>query len=225
MKSFSGRKVFITFICIALLAFPSILSAATPDRDNLLPGKVDYSTIDDGHRQILRATVTSADGDQAQFTYDGRTIQFGDGYRIINNILESTDNQLILLMTAWTPEGKFEATVIRYNRLTNEAQSTSFLQFGALLRSSHDARLVTEVLGRRDHLGRPIAGNGFNVQPQMTCIAATLALVAVEMATVESCMSGNALGCIAGMIGIGLAMGEASNACPPAEYDNTIGWG
>ncbi len=173
-----------------------------------------YEWLTVGERRVLHGMAT-AGNQNADFTFDGRTIQFGDGYRIVRTTFNNDSARLVMMLTAWAPSGAFEAAVIQYDRGQRKAVATSFGPMSALLARSHDARLVSAVFAAES------ASNTRTVSD--ACTSAASGFMAATLGAVAGCAT-VPKGCLIFLLAEASAYDSVVSSCP-YEYGDTSGWG
>ncbi|HEV2722131.1 MAG TPA: hypothetical protein VG323_19070, partial [Thermoanaerobaculia bacterium] len=165
-------------------------------------GVVHIEDIKIGTRREIHIAVTTNDS-AGELWFDGKTMRFGDGYTIVQEKLANAPGLQVLRLTGTTPNGESESAMIVSNFKTGKASSHGMERFSKLMAKSADVELagvvlplVTAVPGRTSRLA-PMGGAG--------CVGAVLTLAAVTAGTVGSCMTGNVMGCGAGVVGTGVA--------------------
>jgi len=201
-----------------------------------------------GHRQT-HCVVTTNDG-TADLRFDGRTIQFGDGYSIVRATLVNTPTAFVTRLTATSPGATTANAILARNLVTGETTSAGFDSFVALLRRSHDVRLAATVLplvsgqtpswkpagattsttGTIDYVGsgRLHAGSlshHFTVAPMEACLNASFTYLVCAAAVAATCGAGpeDPL-CLVAVMALGGAAYQLATDCGTYN-DNTIGWG
>ncbi|HYU26912.1 MAG TPA: hypothetical protein VEO74_17005 [Thermoanaerobaculia bacterium] len=176
-----------------------------------------------GDRRQIHTIVSTNEG-SGEFTFDGRTIEMGDGYTVVRETLADTRGVLVARLTASTPEGSAESAIIVANRKTGEVTSIGVDRYALLLQGSHDVRIINTVLP----LVAPVTHLAAGLAPRVLddCTSATVALVASTLGLEYTCATGNVAGCYAAISGWLLIVDRVASSCPSTPYgDGTIGWG
>ncbi len=221
---------------LLLIALPAIVVAQpAPETVRTLdlvtpPGAATFGVahVEDiriGDRRQIHTVVTTNEG-SADLIFDGRTIQFGDGYTVVRETLANTRSVLVARLTASTPEGSTESAIIVLNRQSAEVTSIGAERYALLLKGSHDARIANQVLPlvalpatHRD------AGLGAKSSYLGDCLIAGLAVEAASVGVIVGCGSGNPAACALALYGLAVALDSFAGSCPSTPYDDgTIGW-
>lgn len=91
-----------------------------------------------GHRQ-LHCVVTSNEG-SGELTFDGRTIQFGDGYAIELTTLARTPSSFVVRLSAAGQHGPSATAIIARSLRTGETTSAGIEGFSNAMRRSRTRR-------------------------------------------------------------------------------------
>jgi hypothetical protein len=176
-----------------------------------------------GDRRQIHTIVSTNEG-SGEFTFDGRTIETGDGYTVVRETLADTPDVLVARLTATTLEGSSEWAIIVANRQTGEVRSVGLDRYALLLQGSHDVRIINKVLP----LVAPVKHIAAGLAPRIgdSCDSATLMFVSATLALEMACASPLPGACELAIAGwLGAANNLASN-CPSTPYGGgTIGWG
>lgn len=179
-----------------------------------------------GEARQIHTIVTTNEG-EAEITFDGRTMRFGDGYTIVRETLANARGVLVLRLTASTPEGLSESAIVVYNRKSAETTSIGIDRYAVLLQGSREARLAQKILplvasapsAHSSELGAKISYLG-------DCLMAGLAVEAASVGVIVGCGSGNPAACTLALYGLAAAWDSFMGTCPATSYDDgTIGWG
>lgn len=176
-----------------------------------------------GLRKTVHAVVDGNDG-SAEFTFDGRTIQFGDGYSIVRQTLTNSPGEMVMKLTATSPEGSSASAVILYNRRIGSASATGFEQFSEVIDRSADARLTRSILAARPASRPRLPLSSMTILGD--CVKYCVAFASATLTADVTCGTGNLAGCTAALIAVGVAADGMTSSCPSNSLDDgTIGWG
>jgi len=227
---------------LLFIAVPAILSAQpTPQIMQKLdlvtpPGSAvaGIAHVEDlkiGDRRLVHTFVTTNE-DSADLTFDGRTIQFGDGYRIVRETVANTRAVRVERLTASTPDGTLETAVIVLNRESMEAAAIGADRYARLLKGSHDAQIAAQILSelnfRNTHIasGLSVKAPGAITTHGDDCLSALLAVETACMGVVLAASSGNPGAILLAFINLAIQTDKMIENCPTPTYgDGTIGWG
>lgn len=186
----------------------------------------------DGHRQ-LHCVITSNEGD-AELTYDGLAIQFGDGCAIRFTTLARTPAAFVLRLVAVAPHGPSSTAIVARSLSTGETTHAGFEGFSATMRRSRQAQIAAGVLAalqnapaegrklRMDPLGRP----PFVAAPQ-DCLTSAISFVMAAAGVLYYCGDpATALQCIGSISTLGMMGYNMWKDCTDGGYlDECIGCG
>ncbi len=217
---------------LIVMAAPSFAEPPSTTRPYDLIGSAGVVHVEemqiDGHR-ATHFEVTSNSG-IASLTFDGRTIQFADGYSIVLTTLANTPNAFVARYTANGPGATSATAIIGKNLRTGEVTYAGVDEIARFLRRSHDAQIAGAVmrsLGDQPAFSARIAGvrSGKTVfKPAPMDCATSGTLLIVSAAGVFTCPEGT-ITCIGGIVGvITQTYTLATSGCGP-DIQDTTGWG
>lgn len=186
-----------------------------------------------GHHQTHFGV--SSNGGTADLTFDGRTIQYADGYSIVLTVLANTPNSFVERFVANGPGGTSATAILGKNLRTGEVTSAGLDDVTRFLRRSHDAQIAGVVIRSLTELPAT-AGNEVSTasaeahigkavfKPAPSDCATSAVLLILSAAGVFTCPEGG-LTCLGGAVGV-ITQGYtlATSGCG-SDVDNTIGWG
>ena len=175
-----------------------------------------------GDRRKIHSIVSTNEG-SGEFTFDGRTIELGDGYTAVRETLTDNRGVLVARLTASTPEGFSESAIIVANRQTGEVTSIGLDRYTLVLQGSHDVRIINKVLP----LVAPVTHIAAGLAPRVgdSCDIATLMFVTATLGLELACATGPGA-CSLAISGWIAAANNYISSCPSTPYgDGTIGWG
>ena len=182
-----------------------------------------------GDRRQIHTVVTTNEG-IAELTFDGRTIELGDGYTIMRETLVNTSAVRVVRLTASVPDGTSESAVIVWNRQSREATGLGAERYAKLLKGSHDAVIAAQILPeltfnsvqKTGFVGKGLSSITIHGDD---CVKAALAVEAACVAVILGCGSENPAICGMTLYGLGSQLDTMATACPQPVYEDTIGWG
>jgi hypothetical protein len=175
-----------------------------------------------GDRRQIHTIVSTNEG-SGEFTFDGRTIETGDGYTVVRETLADTRGVLVTRLTASTPEGSSASAILVANRQTGEVTSIGLDLYTVLLQGSHEVRIINKVLP----VIAPVTHIAAGLAPRVgdSCDIATLMFVSATLGLELACASGPGA-CSLAISGWVAAANNYASSCPSTPYgDGTIGWG
>ena len=218
---------------ILFLLVPPLAFAQTSAYDLVAPNGVVHveESIVDGHKQ-LHCLVTSNDGD-AELTFDGRAIRFGDGHAIEFTTLARTPASYVLRLVATAPHGPSSTAIVAHSLTTGETTHAGFEGFATAMRRSRQAQIAAQVMvalqstmmeGRKlqmDSLGRP----SFTVAPT-DCLTDGVTLVMSAAAMYYYCGDPlTSLQCLGAIVTLAVQSYNLWHDCTSSYLDNSIGFG
>jgi hypothetical protein len=191
---------------------------------------VDESFVD-GHKQ-LHCVVTSNEGD-AELTYDGRSIQFGDGYAIEFTTLARTPASFVVRLVAVAPHGPSSTAIVARSLLTGETTHAGFDAFSVAMRRSRQAQIAGQVLGALPTVpaeGRKLQLDShsrppFTVAPT-DCLTDVIGMVIAATQVYIQCGAEIPdISCLYAVMAFAGASYAVWNDCTGSYLDNSIGFG
>jgi hypothetical protein len=204
------------------------LDLVTPPGSSLA-GVVHVEDIKIGDRRQIHTVVMTNEG-SADLTFDGRTTQFGDGYKVVRETLANTPAVRVERLTASAPDGTTEFAVIVLNRQSAEATAIGAERYALLLKGSHEAVIAAQILPQITFKMAHVSGSMFKGLNAITthgddCLQASLAVEAACVGVILGCASENPALCLLALYALGTQIDKMVESCPTPSYDNTIGWG
>ena len=216
----------VTVWCLTLFMVLGSGSAATaagspaPSADVFANGIAAHvDVIPSGNVKIVHGLIAAPEG-LAEFTFNGKSLVFGDGYRVDHEILTNNAAELVVRITGTTPDGISGTALLRYNRQTGMSSTTGLEGLAALMSGSHDLPITSRALRTMRQGSGP---SPFSVLGD--CTDFSLLFIGAETAAYAACGTGDPISCAMMLGACAAALDQMMSACFYELPDGTIGWG
>lgn len=180
-----------------------------------------------GGRPVGKVILTSDEGN-AECTFDGKTMQFGDGYVVAHDVVTNRA-EFVVRLTAMAPDGNTRVAVARIDRRTGDASTAGMDEIAFLLSTSRHARLIQAALPAiLDQLSSSTARQDAVVNAGTNCALLVVAFgISVDL-VIAACAVPEPVepyACAGAIAGMDLAFAAMMGAGCGGGTSDTIGWG